>query len=182
MKRTILLLAFALLSISAMCEQRTIISQIEPKNEREERILRHYFRDYRYGKRGYFGAAELGAIAGDIGCYTVEIVNGYSFNPWVAIGAGTGLYWDNGHGAIIPLYANVRVNILDRRVTPYGAFSLGAMFRTYETQFHPQTECLGELTFGVAVRLHKGREICFGIGNGGTFEFSSFKLRLGFVW
>ena len=182
MKRTILLLAFALLSISAMCEQRTIISQIEPKNEREERILRHYFRDYRYGKRGYFGAAELGAIAGDIGCYTVEIVNGYSFNPWVAIGAGTGLYWDNGHGAIIPLYANVRVNILDRRVTPYGAFSLGAMFRTYETQFHLQTECLGELTFGVAVRLHKGREICFGIGNGGTFEFSSFKLRLGFVW
>ena len=165
-----------------MCEQRTIISQIEPKNEREERILHHYFRDYRYGKRGYFGAAELGAIAGDIGCYTVEIVNGYSFNPWVAIGAGTGLYWDNGHGAIIPLYANVRVNILDRRVTPYGAFSLGAMFRTYETQFHPQTECLGELTFGVAVRLHKGREICFGIGNGGTFEFSSFKLRLGFVW
>jgi hypothetical protein len=71
MKRSILFLAFALISISALCEQRSIISQIEPKNKREERILRHYFRDYRYGKRGYFGAAELGAIAGDIGCYII---------------------------------------------------------------------------------------------------------------
>lgn len=182
MRRTILLLTLALFSLTALCEQRSIISQIEPQNRREERILRHYNRDYRFGKRGYSGIVKVGAQAGDIGSYNVDVINGFSFNPWVAVGAGTGLYWNNGYGAIIPLYANVRVNILDRRVTPYGALSLGAMFHTYQSEFHPRISLLTELSIGVAVRLREGKSISFGIGNGGNFEEGSFKFSFGFVW
>ena len=182
MKRVTLLLLFALVSATALCEQRSIIAQIEPKNRREERILRNYFRDYKYGKFGYFGVAEIGAQAGDIGCYNLDIVNGVSFTPSVAVGVGTGIYWNNGYGAIIPLYASVRLNLLDRRVTPYGTLSLGAMFHTYQSIFHPRSETLAELSLGVAVRFRKGRELCFGIGNGGGFDTATFKFRIGYVW
>lgn len=182
MRRYIILALLSIFAISAYAQQRSIIGSIEPQNKREERILRHYNRDYRFSKRGYFGVAEVGAQSGDEGSYNIEVVNGFRFNPWVAIGGGTGVNLINGEDVAVPLFAYLRTDILDRRVTPYFTFSLGADIYTYNRTEGDAVEARAEASLGVSVRFRGGKQLCLGIGNGNNLEFSAFKFHLGFVW
>jgi len=78
-------------------------------------------------KKGYRGIVELGTlIPFGMG---VHVINGYQFNPYVSLGAGVGLdvYFDDG--LTLPLFADLRINFLDKRVSPYIAFDIGYTFR-----------------------------------------------------
>jgi hypothetical protein len=60
---------------------------------------------------------------------------GYRFNEYVALGAGSGYAAYAGEqfkGSAVPLFADLRVNILSSKVSPYVAVSGGAYFDTFD--------------------------------------------------
>lgn len=74
-------------------------------------------------QRGIFHAAEMGLQIGDnqnggSSTFTIHTVNGYVFSPHLMVGVGVGLDHFNGIRTL-PLYANVRGIIIDRKVSPF---------------------------------------------------------------
>jgi hypothetical protein len=83
-------------------------------------------------QKGFYLAGEalyLGAYGwGGVGAM------GGRFNNYVALGAGSGFAaysGENFKGAAIPVFADLRVNILPGRFSPYVAVAAGACFDTY---------------------------------------------------
>lgn len=80
--------------------------------------------------KGYFGLVELGIAPGINGYEPIRIgatiVNGYRIVPQFAIGAGVGLQGYIGAGEMtIPIFAHLRSDFLDRKVSPFIAFNIG---------------------------------------------------------
>lgn len=82
---------------------------------------------------GYRGIAEFGYQFG-LGDYgmdrlKVNIINGGQISPYFFIGGGTGLrYYFDADAALIPVFVHARANVLDKKVSPYFAFSIGYTF------------------------------------------------------
>lgn len=88
-------------------------------------------------QRGYNGYADCGYTFGvgpyRMDRYEVQTSHGYQFNPYLFIGGGLGLHFTGKFGdsysipfvtyrsrqTDLPLFANVRWTILDKRITPY---------------------------------------------------------------
>ena len=163
--------------------------------------------EYRYAKRGYFRSVRVGVIATslDVG-HSVDLVNGYAFNKWFMMGGGIGVQYtiynidsDDNSGQTnvkVPIYLNLRANVLDRKVTPYFSLNLGGGFcKGYLPDLGPDAapaEINGSYEFyyveplvGIAVRFGGGKmlelgfsfQADFGRGmNGGP------KFGVGFTW
>ncbi|MDH6355987.1 hypothetical protein M2132_002338 [Dysgonomonas sp. PH5-45] len=76
--------------------------------------------------KGYRGFADLGAHfnIGDTDAkgtsYNVSTSHGYQFNPHIFLGGGAGFdYYSDAEEVFIPLFANIRLNLLDSKVSPY---------------------------------------------------------------
>ena len=192
----------------AVAQEESILAEVVPNTKKEARVLRHLMREYRYGKRGYYGSIEASLCTAIHNTYGFEVVNGYRFNPWVAVGGGIGVRYAPQIDRIgVPLYAHVRVDLLDRRVTPYITYSCG--FSIFNKNYHEHElnevesagiitvteEGLGrvalhaELSVGVSVRFKGGKQINLGIGSvNRTFSYTEVeggggvRLHLGFVW
>lgn len=92
-------------------------------------------------KAGYQLNLELGVSIGNWTSNTSmiargNVVNGYRFNPYISTGLGIGLrayeffQLINGNSnssttTLLPVFADVRINFLDRKVSPYSATGLG---------------------------------------------------------
>ncbi len=155
-------------------------------------------RDYRYGKKGYFGTATVGYVAPGKGV-GIDVVNGYAFNPWFMLGGGLGIRYTNpkGHYHIsIPAYVHLRANFLDRRVTPFfalnvgGGLGLGYLSSGPSLDKPDQTDAryfftFGEPQLGIAVRLKNGRMVDLGVGpflEIGEGLHAGVKIGVGFTW
>lgn len=78
-------------------------------------------------KKGYRGIVEMGPAL-PLGI-TMTIINGYQFNPHLSLGLGTGLnFYIEEERISMPLFADLRVSFLDKRVSPYIAMNLGYSF------------------------------------------------------
>ena len=91
--------------------------------------------------KGYQLNLELGVSVGRLTSNTSmiargNVVNGYRFNPYISTGLGIGLrayeffQLINGNSnsstaTLLPVFADVRINFLDRKVSPYSATGLG---------------------------------------------------------
>lgn len=163
--------------------------------------------EYRYAKRGYFRSVRVGVIATslDVG-HSVDLVNGYAFNKWFMMGGGIGVQYtiynidsDDNSGQTnvkVPIYLNLRANVLDRKVTPYFSLNLGGGFcKGYLPDLGPDAapaEINGSYEFyyveplaGIAVRFGGGKMLELGLSfqadfgrgmNGGP------KFGVGFTW
>jgi hypothetical protein len=83
--------------------------------------------------KGYIGMVDIGYDFGvgyfGVGRVQLDIINGYQFNPYFSIGIGTGLrIYPEIEEVLIPLYADFRVNFLDRKISPYFSTGLGYAF------------------------------------------------------
>lgn len=84
-------------------------------------------------RRGYRGLVEAGVAAG-IGDYNltrleVNTSHGYQFNPYLFVGGGLGMhFYFDASEALIPVFADCRVNVLPGRISPYVDFKLGYSF------------------------------------------------------
>lgn len=83
---------------------------------------------------GYKGIIELGYDIG-VGDYGIDrirlnIINGYQVNPYFSVGFGTGIrYFHEAEALYIPLFLDLRANILDKNVSPYVAIGTGYSMR-----------------------------------------------------
>jgi hypothetical protein len=119
-------------------------------------------------KKGYSGVAELAfcvAYGDDIDhaneTIKVNLVNGFRFNPHFAIGVSTGarfLMRDDIY--LVPIMADVRANVLNRKASPYFVVNLGTAyngsenFTTFGTMFG----------FGVGVAIKIAPKSTFNVG------------------
>lgn len=83
-----------------------------------------------YDVRGYRGFIEAGVAAGvgDYGLARLEVntSHGYQFNPYLFMGGGLGMhFYFDASDALIPIFADCRVNVLPGRISPYIDFKLG---------------------------------------------------------
>lgn len=70
------------------------------------------------------------SIANHIPVFDIHQLIAYQFNPYVFTGIGVGLdIWK--HTAFIPIYANVSVNFIDRKITPHWYLNVGYAFKWY---------------------------------------------------
>lgn len=158
---------------------------------------------YRYGSRGYFGTARanvqtMSAFWFNDPAVGVDLINGYSFNPWFMLGGGVGFIYTcvPGEGAVrIPIYLHLRANVLDRKVTPFFSLNLGGGFckgyqpglsdgAAEEPNGHYWFSCI-EPQVGVAVYLKNGRMIDFGASiylDAGRGLNGGLKFGIGFTW
>jgi hypothetical protein len=82
---------------------------------------------------GYKGLVEFGYDIGigDFGKdrFKLNLVNGYQFNQYISLGLGTGLrYYFDYKEALIPIFADIRVNVIDNDVSPYLSLGIGYTF------------------------------------------------------
>lgn len=111
MRRFLILIVAIICASSAMAFNKDIT---KPNNNAPK-----YAKEYRFGKRGYFGTATLGFSHFDLNGegwiidkphYGVDVINGYSFNPHIDLGAGVGFHFQPSSNPkeeylLFPLYA-----------------------------------------------------------------------------
>ena len=163
--------------------------------------------EYRYAKRGYFRSVRVGVVATslDVG-HSVDLVNGYAFNKWFMMGGGIGVQYtiynidsDDNSGQTnvkVPIYLNLRANVLDRKVTPYFSLNLGGGFcKGYLPDLGPDAapaEINGSYEFyyveplaGIAVRFGGGKMLELGLSLYADFGrgiSGGPKFGVGFTW
>jgi hypothetical protein len=59
-----------------------------------------------------------------------NFINGYRFSPWFAGGIGFGLRSYAIYSFIIPVFADIRLNVLNKKISPYIAINPGYGFQT----------------------------------------------------
>ncbi len=82
---------------------------------------------------GYRGIAEFGYQfgLGDYGLdrFKFNMINGGQVSPFFFIGGGVGLrYYFDDDVALVPVFVHARANVLDNKVSPYFALSIGYSF------------------------------------------------------
>ena len=118
---------------------------------------------------GYKGIVESGYLVG-VGYYGMDrfklnIINGYQINPYFSLGFGTGLryyYYLDATTTAIPVFADFRVNFLDRKFSPYLSLGVGYSFR-----LTGGFEGLGMLfspTVGFSVKISRRNALNVGFG------------------
>ncbi|MDR0872863.1 MAG: hypothetical protein LBN27_05265 [Prevotellaceae bacterium] len=102
-----------------------------------------------YMKSGYRGFIEMGNGL-DFGLlYKIKVhtVHGYQFNPYLSLGIGTGIdFYSKRDNLFIPVFANIRVNFIDYKVTPYVSTDFGY-------SFSGKYDNIGGLYFNTAIGL-----------------------------
>ena len=154
--------------------------------------------NYRYAKRGYFGAINLNCIVWDDNSSVgvgAEFINGYSFNKWFMLGAGVGANLMPYKGsknkqvieALIPIFVHTRFNILDRRVTPFFSLNIGGGILVDNHNKGAFSSIYLDPKLGVAVRLKSGKMVDIGISRlfgGGIWigPYNGIKFGVSYVW
>jgi hypothetical protein len=84
---------------------------------------------------GYVGILDVGYAIGigvgryGLDCINLTMINGYRFNPYFSLGFGTGARVYHAADAIlIPFFANLQANFINRAVSPYFALNIGYSF------------------------------------------------------
>ena len=84
-------------------------------------------------KKGYYGVFEFGTGF----CFgydtksmdrNINFISGYRVNPWFAAGAGFGLRYYPEAGFMMPFFADLRANLLNKRKSPYLSLDIGYAF------------------------------------------------------
>lgn len=104
------------------------ITKEQAVRKSENPFTKNFSDSYRpTGYRGFVdfgGAVEVGDY-GD-GVISLSTSHGYQFNPYFFLGAGVGLDYHFGWETVfIPIFADARVNFMDRKITPFFDLKIG---------------------------------------------------------
>lgn len=120
-------------------------------------------------QRGYRGFFDVGHIVGTgdsgSGINRVEYstTHGYQFNPYFFLGAGVGVtYYYDGYDCVgIPLFVDVRANMLDSKLSPFIDFKAGYSFNDFKGAYCAPT---------VGCRFNMGGTVGLSLGIGYTMQ------------
>ena len=156
-------------------------------------------------KRGYSAQINSDIFANSLTCGPViTTVHGFRFNPKISIGLGTGIRFDpynEDYDYAIPVFANVRYDILNRKISPfmaansgiaigigelntgfYGSFDFGCRFKRFSLSTGVETAKRRETDY---YWVPEWNGVGFDYGEKEyTYDIQSinFILRLGFVF
>lgn len=98
-----------------------------------------------------------------------SIINGYRFNPYISLGIGTGIRYgtlsnydvdfDNFY---LPVFADFRVNFINRKVTPYISLDLGSVYNLSDSDEDPGV--FFNPTIGVKFKFTQRMGLNIGVG------------------
>lgn len=143
-------------------------------------------------KRGYRGIVELGyGISADdnpVDFAKLNIINGYQFNPYFSLGLGTGVryYYDSySELTMVPVFADFRVNFINRKVSPYISAGVGYSFNA--TDDFAGAGMYFDSTLGVRFMVSKKSALNIGFGYelqqqdfvAGTINMESISINVG---
>lgn len=153
---------------------------------------------------GYFGTTRASFIISDCSPYrpglgfSVDVINGYSFNHWFSLGGGISAIYsieEGGNNVRVPIYIHLRADVINRKVAPFFALNLGGGFcKGYLQKIINGADaeangCYGfysiEPQAGIAVRLKNGKLIDCGVSAHADFGRGINvigKFGVGFTW
>lgn len=204
MKRCAIFMIFMLSIIGVSSAQQSNIDNLKASGSKAQKM-----RDYKFGKRGYFGNAsftftDFSAFLDDEGWlidkphYGVDIINGYSFNPYLDLGLGVGAHFQPSKDKteqfiMLPVYLYFRYNILDRKVSPYLSAKAGWAGAVYREKNGEQVGNFNKwggstytnLEVGAMLRLKGGKSVNIGVGMPWYFIpllATGISVNVGFTW
>jgi hypothetical protein len=116
-------------------------------------------------KSRYTGIIEVGAgiPAGIHGESRIKLnfINGIQFSPYTSLGIGTGFFgiYDR---ILVPVFADLRWYILNKKTSPYLSFEMGYSFNAYNS-FERQG-FLWSTIFGINIKLLRNFSMNLGVG------------------
>ena len=177
MKRKIMILLFvALGSFSAMAYEPADNASLSKKEQR--RTLRGYNCFVDMGHAYDMDGITEDWVSGD--WVSVSTTHGYQFNDYFFLGGGLALgvcpeydYWH------LPVFAEARVNFLDRRVTPFFVYRIGSSFVNIEDISAYEMMMLG---LRIALTEQSALNLSFGLeANLGAYYWSGgYALHIGY--
>jgi hypothetical protein len=133
----------------------------EPIYEKKKSVIQ----DNTGNKKGYYGVVEFGTGF----CFghetrnfdrKINFISGYRVNPWFAAGAGFGIRYYHDDGLMMPFFADLRANLLNKRTSPYLSLDIGYAF-------NPTDVTVGGFmtapTIGVSVKVKNRSTLNFGL-------------------
>lgn len=103
-----------------------------------------------------FGVGEYG-----LDRFKVNLIGGYQFNPYVSIGVGSGLrYYFNNSNALVPLIFDLKINFMNRKVSPYFSISAGYNFNAFNS--FKKAGYLINPAIGVCIRVYEKSALYLG--------------------
>jgi len=125
-------------------------------------------------KKGYRGIAEFETMI-PFGI-RFNVINGYQFNPYFSLGFGVGFHWYIEDGLLLPLFADFKVNFLNKKVSPYLSLAVGYSFNL--TESNPSGMYFSP-TCGVRFKFTEKTAMNVGLGMGfqgfSYYGYSSYK-------
>ncbi len=122
---------------------------------------------------GYRGFVDLNWTAGvgttsGVDCIGLLTSHGYQINPYIYTGIGIGFnHFYNGTAANIPIFANIRSDILQNSITPFVDLKIGYSVLDAEGLY---------LSPSVGCRFQARRGLAFNIGIGYTLQKYNFEF------
>ncbi|MEQ8241694.1 MAG: hypothetical protein RIA69_20945 [Cyclobacteriaceae bacterium] len=95
----------------------------------------------------------------------LNIINGFQINPFFSVGFGTGLrYWNTRKTLLIPLFLDLRYNLLDKNVSPYVALGTGYSMNITDRTGGISGSFMLNPTVGATVRRSSKSSMNIGLG------------------
>ena len=122
---------------------------------------------------GGFGVGKYGK---GLGLFSFQTSHGYQFNPYFYLGVGVGVDRYIGEGLdpfsagfldkfFFPIFADARVNFLDKSITPFFDAKIGYSIHEYaSSSFIPNLNPYFNPNLGVSFKLKKKTALNLGIG------------------
>lgn len=123
---------------------------------------------YEAKARGYMGIVEAGygiGVGEYLDRFEVDVVNGYQFSPYFALGGGIGVnIWTRSGLVTMPYFLHLRTNFINGHVSPFLAMNVG-----YNLSLDANLDggVMIEPTLGVAVRVSNRAAVIFGLSYSG---------------
>ncbi len=113
-------------------------------------------------EKGYQFILEPGVAVGvdynEVEMAKIDVVNGIRFNPYIALGLGTGIRSYNEVLAV-PIFLDLRVNFIKTRVSPYLSLGLGYSLALDETELG----AFAQPAIGISYRIGKATAMHIGL-------------------
>lgn len=130
--------------------------------------------DYGFKPSGFVGNYEIGLSdypqGGNVAMFSVNLVNGYMFNPYFSLGFGVGAEISAKKVYNFPVYADMRAYLTKTRVAPYFNFATGynALVMQSEDYYDSGTDIyhcfMFSPAFGVRFAINQKVGATFSIG------------------
>jgi len=162
MKRIFMLLTVIVLAVS-LFSQEGDAPEIDLSNSVFDGLEKGYKCNVEFGGLFGYGNRNYGANG-----LKLHIVNGYQFNPYLSVGAGTGIWYNLAYSRThIPFFVDLKINFLNRRISPYFSIDSGGLLSKDCSPYTSKNVTLLVLlnpTLGVTYKVSDWFTINLGLG------------------